>query len=146
MTIANDLYSILKDIYFYLDDGDRRFLNQFELSIPRFFSLKHIHDNPGISLTQLSIFMLSHKSNITRLVQGLETEGLVVRERDETDARTYQLYLTEAGQSLFNKASAAHGLFNQERFSNLDGNFEKLLQALNSVKEVLVEKLENKQQ
>lgn len=39
-------------------------------------------------------------STLTRLVDGMEKKGLVVRRRDEADARAVTLYATPAGRRL----------------------------------------------
>jgi DNA-binding MarR family transcriptional regulator len=120
----------LKKITSCIDNGDRQFLNQFRLTVPRYYTLKHIYENPGISLTTLSALMCIDKSNTTRLVRSINTEGLVRRFRSETDRRTCCLYLTELGEKLFLRASAAHNKFTQDRFSNLNFDVGTLVKDL----------------
>jgi DNA-binding MarR family transcriptional regulator len=134
-------YNTLKEIYFCLDDGDRRFLSQYNLSVPRFFTLKYIGEQPGISPTELSVLMLSTKSNITRLIKGMESEGLVKRRPHTKDRRTICLYLTERGKSLVDEVSTRHASFNQERFSVLNDDLHALLDDLQEVKVVLEDQL-----
>jgi len=141
MSIEDELYAILKDIYFHIDDGDRRFFGQYDLSVPRFFALKHIGNNPGISITHLSELMLSHRSNMTRMVRGLEAEGLVTRSPHKNDGRTLQIHLTEAGEKLLQRAEQAHCTFNRDRFSNVDSATRKILPQLASLKRMLAKQL-----
>jgi len=116
-----------------IDGGDRRVLNQFSLTAPRYYALKRIHENPGASLTTLSALMLIDKSSATRLIRSMEDEGLVRRLQSESDRRTCCLYLSESGKKLFKSASAAHDRYAQERFSGLDIDVEVLVSDLEAV-------------
>lgn len=137
------LYTILKEIYFSLDNGDRRLLEGYNLSVPRFYLLKHISENPGITLTQLSTLMLTDKSNITRLIKGIEAEGLVSKRQHETDGRALSLYITETGQHILSLAKAAHHNFTQERFAPMRGRVNGLLAELLQVKQILEAQLDS---
>lgn len=130
-------YDTLKEIYLHLDDGDRRFLGQFRLTVPRFFLLRHINENPGISPTQLSALMLNDKSNITRLLRGVEDEGLVKRRPDQHDRRTIQLYLTRKGEGILSEAQGAHAAFNRHRFSQVRAELEQVSEVLSEIRSAL---------
>ena len=143
MDTRQNLYSTLKEIYFSIDNGDRRLLEGFNLSVPRFYLLKHIEENPGITLTQLSTYMLTDKSNITRLIKGVESEGLVRKQKHDTDGRALSLFLTETGRALVLDAIAAHRRFTEDRFEALNGETDELLTSLCEVKQLLEQQLES---
>jgi DNA-binding MarR family transcriptional regulator len=143
MEIEMHLYAILKEIYFSLDNGDRLLLEGYNLSVPRFYLLKHISENPAITLTQLSTLMLTDKSNITRLIRGVEAEGLVFRQQHSTDGRALSLFLTEKGERLLSNALNAFNNFTQERFAPIHENANGLLSTLTEVKQILEEQLEH---
>jgi DNA-binding MarR family transcriptional regulator len=126
-------YESLKKIVACIDYGDRQLLHRYSLTVPRYFVLKHIHENPGISLTALSSLMFIDKSNTTRLINSIKEEGLVQRLRSESDHRTYCLYLSELGQELFLRASAAHNQYIQDRFSDIDMDVEVLINHLEAL-------------
>jgi DNA-binding MarR family transcriptional regulator len=113
------LYSLLSEILLILDDGDRRLFGQFGLTVSRFYALVHLGDRPGLSLSELSGMMLCDKSNSTRIIKGLEADGLVIRQRHETDGRTLRLYLSKAGKTLRQRAITAHLQYNNARFGDL---------------------------
>ena len=125
MSNTNLLYNQLKDVFFLLDDGDRRLLERYGLTIPRFYALYHIFEQPGISPGRLSDLMLCDKSNITRLIKGLENDHLVERIPHEHDGRTQRLYLTPAGQSLCQESQIAHQQFNHKRFNDCLSELEQ---------------------
>jgi DNA-binding MarR family transcriptional regulator len=116
MANPDGLYNLLKELFFILDDGDRMLFGRFNLTVPRFFALLHLGQEPGVSSTQLSDYMLCDKSNITRLIKGMEADGLVVRRPHESDGRAYRLYLTDQGQSIREQALTSHKSFNELRF------------------------------
>jgi DNA-binding MarR family transcriptional regulator len=64
--------------------------------------------------------MLCDKSNITRIIKGMEADGLVERRAHESDGRTLRLYLTETGREVREKVVAAHRAHIRERFDCLD--------------------------
>jgi DNA-binding MarR family transcriptional regulator len=128
----------LKRVTSCIDNGDRQLLNRFHLTVPRFYALKHIFENPGISLTTLSALMCIDKSNTTRLIRSINEEGLVRRLRSESDRRTCCLYLSELGEELLKSASVAHNKYTQDRFSNLHIDVKTLVNDL----EVIIHSLE----
>ena len=120
-------YETLKKIVACIDNGDRQLLNQFGLTAPRYYALKHIHENPGLSLTTLSALMLNDKSSTTRLTRSMQEDGLVRRSQSESDRRTCCLYLSESGQQVLQRASVARDKYTEDRFSVLDVDVEALL-------------------
>lgn len=123
-------YDTLKRITACIDNNDRHLLSQFGLTVPRYHALKYIHENPGVSLTALSALMRNDKSSATRLTRSMQEEGLVQRHRSESDRRTYCLYLSQVGEQLLERASAAHRSCTQDRLSDLDVDVEALVSDL----------------
>lgn len=143
MSDPHMLYNTLNEIFLILDDGDRRFFNNFELSSARYYALLHLLEQPGISFSELSTRMFCDKSNITRIIKGLESEGLVIRRPHETDGRTLRLFLSEEGKALCEKAATAHQHYNRERFSDLEEiKKDNLLEGLQQLKSSLRSRLD----
>ncbi|MFZ0548268.1 MAG: MarR family transcriptional regulator [Candidatus Promineifilaceae bacterium] len=143
MSDPHMLYNTLNEIFLILDDGDRRFFSNYELSPSRYYALFHLLEQPGISFSELSNLMLCDKSNITRIIKGLESDELVVRRPHETDGRTLRLFLSEKGKMLCKKAMVAHRDYNQERFSDLeDIKKDNLLEGLQQLKSSLRSRLD----
>lgn len=130
------LYNLLKQTFILLDDGDRRLFGQYSLSPTRYYALLHISENPGLSSSELSDRLLCDKSNVTRIVKGLENTGFIIRKPHETDGRTLRLYLTEQGKSICAEISTAHQKYNELRLSCISeisqGNLLDNLSLLNS--------------
>lgn len=138
MPDTKSVYSLLKEIYLIIDDGDRRLLSNYNLTPSRYYALVHLGNNPGMSLSELSDLMLCDKSNATRIIKGLEAEGLVTRRPHETDGRAIRLYLSDTGLQLKEKASDAHQSYNKYRFAELAHVEEDILaHRLNQLKSSL---------
>jgi DNA-binding MarR family transcriptional regulator len=69
-----------------------------------------------LRMTVLADAVLFSPSGVGRLVDRLEREGLVVRERREDDARSFDAVLSPDGLRLVKKASRTHGQRIRELF------------------------------
>jgi DNA-binding MarR family transcriptional regulator len=115
----NQLYERFIKTCLLLSDGDRRFFQRYQLSQARFYALLHIHDEPGLSLTDLSQRLLCTKGNTTRILTSLERDGYLLRKLTAQDRRVYQIQLSESGRSLLQQVRSAYQAFNRERFRAL---------------------------
>jgi DNA-binding MarR family transcriptional regulator len=80
------------------------------LSLPSYEVLAHLSDAPGrrLRMSELAAHATLSPSGLTRLVDRLEREGLVRREKCETDARVVYAALTAAGQTRIETAWPTH--------------------------------------
>jgi DNA-binding MarR family transcriptional regulator len=60
-------------------------------------------DRSGLSCTEIGARMVTRDSDLTRLMSGLEREGLVVRSTDATDRRRSVNRITPAGRTLLTR-------------------------------------------
>lgn len=101
-------YQMIHDIYVLLDDGDRRVLQPFGLTMPQYRVLQCLGEEHGQRLTTLSERLLRAKSTITRIIDQLERDGLVIRMSDDDDRRAQRVVLTPEGAEVLSKAHDAH--------------------------------------
>jgi DNA-binding MarR family transcriptional regulator len=132
-----EIYALLTEIYLLLDDGDRRFLDRFQLSTARFYALLHLGERSGISFSKLSELMLCDKSNTSRLIRNLEASELVYRQPHQTDGRMFQLWLTEKGDRLREEVLSAHREFNRDRFASVSVEGDDFINSLTSLRDGL---------
>lgn len=118
------------DIYVLLDDGDRRVLRAFNLSPSQFAVLLLMDGEASWRLTDLSERLLVDKSTITRIVDRLESAGLVRREADPDDRRVQRVVLTGQGRKTRDRARAAHERSIERRMGALDPDEQRQLLAL----------------
>jgi DNA-binding MarR family transcriptional regulator len=80
-------------------------LRRWEVSVPCFDVLLHVGEAEGITQQELAAARLTTKGNLSQLLDHMERDGLVCRERD---GRAKRVYLTAAGQQLFEEVVADH--------------------------------------
>src|SRR5690606_1910755 len=133
-----ELYKSLKSIFLHIDNHEKSFLGQFGLNIPRFFVLMHVENNPGINYIDLSDLLLCTKSNTTRVIRGMQKDGLINRENDPNDRRSYQLTLTKAGHELFTRVYPNYKMLVEGLMSKLDkAKLEDYLKASSEIENTL---------
>jgi DNA-binding MarR family transcriptional regulator len=91
-------YRLLQELYLMLDDSDRRVLRQFGLTNRQYHALQHLPPGTNRHLTEMSELLFCDKSNITGLVERMVRDGLVTRDRSESDRRYLELSITEQGE------------------------------------------------
>ena len=133
-----ELYKSLKSIFLHIDNHEKSFLARFGLNIPRFFVLMHVENNPGINYIDLSDLLLCTKSNTTRVIRGMQKDGLINREVDHNDRRSYQLTLTKAGHELFTRVYPNYKMLVEGLMSKLDkAKLEDYLKASSEIENTL---------
>ncbi|MBN2006418.1 MAG: MarR family transcriptional regulator [Anaerolineae bacterium] len=138
-----DIYNRLQQIHVLLDDGDRRSLNDANLSSPQYHLLLHLDTKggeKGLAVTELANLMICTRSNATRLVQRLEQQGLVKLTRGTEDRRVVRVALTPEGHASFVKAQELHRAAVKRRFSALP---HAQLEVLADLTETFVKALES---
>src|SRR6201996_424733 len=81
----------------------------FDTTLPRFDLMAQLERAPqGLKMSELSQRMMVTGGNVTGITDGLEKEGLVVREVDPTDRRVFRVKLTSEGQKQFRRMAAEH--------------------------------------
>ena len=116
-------------------DASRQFFEQWELSPSQFNVLNLLQSHAeGLSQIELGRQLLTHRSNVTGLVDRLEKRGLVERKSVLGDRRAYCVMLTAAGDKLL-KAILPH--YHREAQHVWDGvsdqRIAELLSALDHV-------------
>jgi DNA-binding MarR family transcriptional regulator len=99
------------------------------LSLRWYDVLVHLDEaGEGIGMTDLANRILSSKSGLTRVVDRMEEEGLVRRERVPDDRRAVRVVLTPAGEAALQAARDVHRRGIQEHFvQHLDARDLKAL-------------------
>ena len=69
---------------------------RFETTLPRFDLMAQLERAPqGLKMSELSQRMMVTGGNVTGITDGLEKEGLVLREVDPTDRRVFHVKLSD---------------------------------------------------
>lgn len=81
-------------------------LGEIGLSLATLGALRHlVLASEPLTLSQLAERHCCGKSNVTQLVDRLESDGLVARESDPGDRRTVRATVTSAGRAAYERAS-----------------------------------------
>lgn len=135
-------YELVKQTYLLLDDGDNRFLSQYDLTQVQYYALLRLQDEPK-PLSQLSKELLCDPSNITRVAGILERKGWITRVGNENDRRVTLAELTPAGQEIVNQVKQSHDEYIQQRMGVLTAaEREHLAGLLNKLSDGLREQLQ----
>lgn len=80
-----------------------RFLGaKYNLTTPQYLLLLAAHNRGETTLGTLSTFLHCSRGNITGIVDRLERDGWLVRERSTEDRRVIKVQLTEKGRGVTN--------------------------------------------
>lgn len=114
----------------------QRLQSSFNTTLPRFDLMAQLERVPaGLKMSELSQRLMVTGGNVTGVTDGLEKEGLVVREVDATDRRVYRVKLTAQGARQFRRMAAEHEQWQIGFFSVLSSKQKKqLLELLGELK------------
>jgi DNA-binding MarR family transcriptional regulator len=89
---------------------DAQLAREHKLPLSSYEVLLFLADAPNgrMRMSELADSVLLSRSGLTRLVDRLEREGLLRRERCESDARGLFAEITPAGRELFDAARRTH--------------------------------------
>jgi DNA-binding MarR family transcriptional regulator len=111
-------------------------LEQFGLSGPEYRILSALGE-AEMTLSELSQQLLKVNSNITAIVDNLESRDLVKRIADPNDRRVVRVRLTDAGQALRTRAVPAQNRFINEILAKLtDEETTQLLHLIGKVEKI----------
>ena len=79
----------------------------------KWFLLKMIDRKEGVSQGEVSQEYEMDPSRVTRTVQAMEREEIILRERDPEDNRVVRLYLTDGGRNLLAMSSRVNEELNR---------------------------------
>src|SRR5262245_11773324 len=110
----------------------------WSLSLSEIYALDILAERAPLSQQELGAALSLEKSSVSRLVQQLEQQGWVTRDRDARDGRLRLLHLTEAGAETIERLrqllSAAHAAL----FERLTPHEQAaLLERLNALRRAL---------
>ncbi len=85
-----------------LSERTRQHLSQFDLTMPQFQSLMILTTNGEMTAGDLSKRMFLNSATITGIIDRLNSDGLVVRSRNQWDRRIVNIAITDKGEERAN--------------------------------------------
>lgn len=98
-----------------------------DLTPSQFAVLEALYHLGSMTQGEVSLKILKSGSNITTVIDNLERDGLVRRERDAKDRRVIHVHLTEAGTSKVEAVLPNHVAALVEEFSVLSASEQETL-------------------
>ncbi|HEY7549445.1 MAG TPA: MarR family transcriptional regulator [Hyphomicrobiaceae bacterium] len=114
----------------------RRLAHEFGVTLPKFDVMAALaRREAGMTMTEVSRFLMVSNGNVTGLVNRLVAEGLVVRVANRDDRRATFVRLTRKGVRLFETMAGAHERWVNEILSTLsDEQSETMIGLLDTVR------------
>ena len=98
----------------------KRLRAQFGITLARFDYLAQLHRHPdGLRMSALSRYLMVTGGNVTGLTDELEKDGMVQRDAEPGDRRSYRVVLTPKGRKVFERMASEHEGWVIELFGGL---------------------------
>lgn len=131
----------LRIIYKAIQAHSKRVETLCGLSSVRLWMLHEINNAPGIKVSQLATILAIHRSTCSNMLDKLEDQQLIIRNRSKTDQRAVHLNITDKGKKILETAPAPP---NGELSSSLSNLSQKQLDDLEGTLTILVDALQHK--
>jgi MarR family 2-MHQ and catechol resistance regulon transcriptional repressor len=105
-------------------------VHEYGLTTPQFGILEALYHLGPLALGDLATKLLVTGGNVTYVMDRLEDQGLVYRERSPEDRRIIQAKLTVKGHAVMAGVFPGHGAFVEELCSALDPGEQESLRVL----------------
>jgi DNA-binding MarR family transcriptional regulator len=110
-----------------------------DISIPQFRSLAFIQGNPDSSLSNLAEHLGLTLPSVSKLIDGLVKQKLVIRQESAVDRRRLTLELTQAGASIVNSSRAGAQANLAKKLSYLaDDELEIIYKAMQLLRPIFI--------
>ncbi|KMQ60971.1 MarR family transcriptional regulator [Chryseobacterium sp. BLS98] len=103
--ICFPLYVIAKEITGLY----RPFLDEIGITYPQYLVMMVLWENDGLPVNHIGEKLFLDSGTLTPLLKRLETKGIISRKRKKEDERVVEVFLTEAGKQLQQKACEIPG-------------------------------------
>jgi DNA-binding MarR family transcriptional regulator len=115
---------------------------RFDSTIARFDFLSALDRHGGLTLGEVSQYLLVSNGNVTQLRTRLSEDGLIETQADENDRRIQRARLTKKGESVFKQMAKEHAACVDALLSELtQADKNKLARLLDAAKASLRRKL-----
>ncbi|MCD1117958.1 MarR family winged helix-turn-helix transcriptional regulator [Chryseobacterium turcicum] len=133
--ICFPLYVIAKEITGLY----RPFLDELDITYPQYLVMMVLWENDGLPVNNIGEKLYLDSGTLTPLLKRLEAKGLIVRKRKKEDERVVQVFISEAGIALQQKACEIPS----KMYQKVGVSKEEWAELSNSVKKIL-NKIDNK--
>ena len=123
--------ALLRDVSTIIRKRGRDILSDFDVTPPQFDALLALRDGGELTMGELCQRMYLACSTATDLIDRMERNRLILRERDATDRRVIRLKMTEKGQNVIKEVLLARKRYLSAVLVHVEPDArEKLIQSL----------------
>ncbi|MDF2833962.1 MarR family winged helix-turn-helix transcriptional regulator [Chryseobacterium indoltheticum] len=133
--ICFPLYVIAKEITGLY----RPFLDELDITYPQYLVMMVLWENDGLPVNHIGEKLYLDSGTLTPLLKRLEAKGLIIRKRKKEDERVVQVFISDLGKELQQKACEIPSKI----YHKVGVSKEDWAELSNSVKKIL-NKLDNK--
>ncbi|AZA60554.1 MULTISPECIES: MarR family winged helix-turn-helix transcriptional regulator [Chryseobacterium] len=133
--ICFPLYVIAKEITGLY----RPFLDELDITYPQYLVMMVLWENDGLPVNHIGEKLYLDSGTLTPLLKRLEAKGLILRKRKKEDERVVQVFISDLGKKLQQKACEIPSKI----YHKVGVSKEDWAELSNSVKKIL-NKLDNK--
>ncbi|WP_294317159.1 MarR family transcriptional regulator [uncultured Chryseobacterium sp.] len=123
------LYVIAKEI----TGMYRPFLEELDMTYPQYLVMMVLWENDGLPVNHIGEKLYLDSGTLTPLLKRLETKGFIRRERKKEDERVVEVYITDSGKALKQKACEIPGKIHKK----VDASPEDWMALKESVQKIL---------
>lgn len=109
----------LRKVDYIIRKNGRMILSDFGITVPQFTALQTLINDGEMTIGELSTQMDLACSTITDLVDRMEKNGLVIREKDIKDKRVVRIVVLDKGHEILQKVLARRIEFLEDKLGNL---------------------------
>lgn len=105
---GRDILAKFRIIYGAIRQHNRMVEKSCGVSGAQIWAMSVLARHPGMRVSQLAQALSIHASTTSNLLDKIEAGGLLRRQRSQQDQRVVELYLTQAGQAVLDRAPQPH--------------------------------------
>ena len=102
--LAQEVLGKFRVVFSSIKKHFREIENQCGVSGAQVWAMWEISRTPGMRVTELAKALSVHQSTMSNLLDKIEEQGMLRKERPQNDQRSVRLYLTEYGHEIIKRA------------------------------------------
>ncbi|MCL5045776.1 MAG: MarR family transcriptional regulator [Actinobacteria bacterium] len=138
-----EIEALLRNVSTIIRKRGRDILSDFDVTPPQFDALLALREGGELTMGELCQRMYLACSTATDLIDRMERNGLIARERDTADRRVIRLKITEKGQNVIEEVLRARKKYLSAVLVHVQpGERERLIQSLSELYSLMTKDVE----
>lgn len=117
---VEDVEFLLRNVAFIVRQRGREILRDFDITPPQFTALLILYKHPNSTMGELCSHIYLASSTVTDLIDRMEQNGYVSRERDPSDRRVVRLKVQPKGLDMIRRVMEARKAYLSATLSHIE--------------------------